>query len=84
MGLFRLALSAKNCSIRVEQFNTQLQKYSPKFNCYTQEYTGGPCNYLQIKNGTIYTDNGTRYASLSNRSYAETALVLDDTGVVQL
>jgi hypothetical protein len=84
MGLFRMVLDSKSCSLRIEKFNSTLLKYSPYINCYTQYFQGGSCNYLVVKNGAIFTDNGTIYAKLSNRTYAETALVLDDTGVAQL
>jgi len=37
-----------------------------------------------VKNGSLYTDNGSIYSKLSNDSFLETALTVDDTGVVRL
>lgn len=84
MGLFRMVLEPNNCSLRMERFDEQLQKYQIYLNCYSELYSGASCNSLEVKNGTIVTDNGSIYAQLQNYTYEETALILDDTGVVKL
>lgn len=53
-------------------------------NCYSVTYSGGNCNYIEVQNGRIVTDSGAIYADLKNGPYSETAMVIDDTGVVQL
>jgi hypothetical protein len=84
MGLYRVVLESKNCSLRMEQFNEQLYKYELYLNCYSQLYTGATCKWLDVANGTITTDSGSIYAKLPNFTYEETALVVDDTGAIQL
>ena len=68
----------------MQKFNQQLHKYQIYLNCYSELYSGASCNWLEVKNGTIVTDNGSIYAQLQDYTYEETALILDDTGVVQL
>ena len=68
----------------MEKFNHTLDKYQIYQNCYSQLYSGASCNWLEVKNGTMRTDDGSIYAQLKNDNYAETALILDDTGIIQL
>ena len=84
MGLYRMVLEPKNCSLRMEKFDSKLLKYSPYMNCYSVSYPGGSCNYLEVQNGRIVTDSGAIYADLKSSSFAETAMIIDNTGVVQL
>jgi len=84
MGLYRMTLQTQNCTLKIEKFDSNLLKYSPYRSCYSKYFSGGSCNFLTVKNGTLRTDNGTIYAKLSNQNYADTALVIDDTGAIQL
>ena len=84
LGRFRLSVRPNNCSLYIEKFDIYTNRYIPYQNCYSKYYKGGSCNYLTIRNGTIYTDNDSVYSKLSNDNYLETALTLDDNGVVRL
>ena len=84
MGMFRLTLQSHNCTLKIEKFNSGLLKYEPYRNCYSNQYAGGNCSSLSVKNGTVKTDHGTIYAKLSSQDYSETALIIDDTGAIQL
>ena len=84
MGLYRMVLESNNCSLRMEKFNHTLDKYQIYQNCYSQLYSGASCNWLEVKNGTMRTDDGSIYSQLKDDNYAETALILDDTGIIQL
>jgi hypothetical protein len=54
------------------------------YDCVSVHYTGGSCNYLTVNNGTLLTDTLEVYSKLPDDNYLETALVLDDNGIVRL
>ena len=84
LGKFRLYLRPNNCSLRIEKFNYNAAIYEPYEDCVSNNYEGGPCNSLTIKNGKIVTDTGKIYSQLNGTSYGESALILSDEGEVTL
>lgn len=84
LGKFRLYLRPNNCSLRIEKFNYNAAIYEPYEDCVSNNYEGGPCNSLTIKNGKIVTDAGKIYSQLNGTSYTESALILSDEGEVTL
>lgn len=82
--MYRLRLKPNNCSLLIEKFNPQSNGYSYYSDCMPVNYTGKSCSYLTIKNGTLYTDNQDLYSKLPGDNYAESALLIDDLGMVRL
>ena len=84
LGMFRMKLKPNNCSLLIEKFNPQTNAYQYYSDCVSKHSPSGPCKYLTVENGKLLTDNGSVYSNLASNNYLETALTLDDTGVIRL
>jgi hypothetical protein len=82
--MYRLNLKPNNCSLLIQRFNLQTNAYENYYDCVSTLYKGGACKYLTVSNGTLYTDKKNIYSQLPPSNYLETALTLDDTGMVRL
>ena len=84
LGMHRLTLRSNNCSLRIDRFDYSANSYKFYYNCVSTHYLGGSCEYLTIRNGTLFTDKGNVYSTLLNATYLQSALTLDDMGNVRL
>lgn len=69
LGMYRLNLKSNNCSLQIDQFDYSANSYAYYYDCVSTHYMGGSCEYLTIRNGTLYTDKGYVYSTLPNATY---------------
>ena len=84
LGQFRAYLLTNNCTIQIEKYNPKTGRYHFHGICLPETYLHGSCNTLAAKNGTIINDRGQIYTSLPRKDYLETALIIDDEGILRL
>ena len=82
MGLFKATLLQNQCVLSIENFNGN-NGYNKLGNYSSPDFTSN-CNYLQIVEGRVATDNNSTYLSVGNSFNISTILTIDDTGVIRL
>lgn len=83
LGMFRFNLKNSNCSLYIEKFNAKNSAYEPYSMCSSPTFNSS-CQSLYVKNGQILTNTGALYFNLQPGQYQETAITIDDTGIVRL
>ena len=82
LGLFKATLLQTECVLSIETFNGN-NGYN-KVGNYTPDTSPGNCNYLDIIQGTVVTDNNATYMTVGNNFNLSTIMTIDDLGIIRL
>ena len=84
MGIFRVKLLSSGCKLAVDTFNSTTSAYVSKGNYSSNIFTGN-CNYLNVTEGKLVTNNGSDYLTVTSISFNHSTLFnIDDNGVMRL
>ena len=82
LGLYKATLLQNQCTLSIETFNGN-NGYNKVGNYTSSNYTGN-CNYLNVSEGRVVTDNNFTWMYVGDSFNLSTILTIDDWGVIRL